>query len=410
MPNEDQQEKSVNKGRPAPEHAPESSLVEALQALAADMAGAETELDAKRGLDRLQQIKTVFLQETADHSDDSFRRSSEALIAWMESRLIRLHRQLARKRRALEDEVLEKLARQREAEGPSLLPTELIDAIVHSTREAEKDKTAAAEAPEPAAAAGKRPPEKARRKKKAAVQKAAERKADVQKPAEQNAEAQKAAEKPAEKPAEQPEPAVLAAKEEKPAEQPAPAAPAAKEKRPEARKPEWTKSERLAAHLAASVREDGSFFEKLRKSARRNGPGQKAPEDQAAAERYHRTVHSLNKRLVNLELHAKALARAEETREPVSPLLRGAAKELKHFMREFQAGKEALPEMSGEMERLFGGWAEHFRSMRPEKGEALLAKCRKERQPEPQAAPRPQPPAAEPDAPQLVLKPSDDWQ
>ena len=34
MPNEDQQEKSVNKGRPAPEHAPESSLVEALQALA----------------------------------------------------------------------------------------------------------------------------------------------------------------------------------------------------------------------------------------------------------------------------------------------------------------------------------------------------------------------------------------
>lgn len=383
------------------------SLVEALQALCAKMSKAASELEAEEGLKELRAIRTGFL---GGHNDaaEAARRDAEALIAWVELRLEQLRRQLARKRRAQEGEVMEKLAKQREAEGPSLLPTELIEAVVRSTTEAEKDESAA-QTPKPTPARKKQSPTKAEPEKKPELRRPVKKPAETPEPAEPAAKenAAKAPTPPEQKP-EAPE----AAAEEK---RSAPTEPLRKKiDRPRpapAQRPEWTKSERLAAHLAASLREDLRFFEKLRKAAGRNGPMQKAPEDEGAAERRDRTIHGLNRRLVNLELHARALARAEQTREPVSPLLRTAAKELTRFMREFKAAKEALPEMPGEIERRFGGWAELFAAMKPEKGGSLLAKCRTERESAPQAAPeRPATvKAAEAEAPQLVLKRDDPW-
>lgn len=385
-------------------HSPDASLVEALQSLVADMSGASTDSEAAEGLKRLKQIRASFLGSSDNGGVNAARRDAEALIAWVEQRLEQLHRQLAKKRRAQEGEVMEKLAKQREAEGPSLLPTELIEAVVRSTTEAEKDESAA-QTPKPTPARNKQSPTKAEPEKKPELRRPVKKPAETPEPAEPAAKenAAKAPTPPEQKP-EAPE----AAAEEK---RSAPTEPLRKKiDRPRpapAQRPEWTKSERLAAHLAASLREDPRFFEKLRKAAGRNGTMQKAPEDEGAAERRDRTIHGLNRRLVNLELHARALARAEQTRETVSPLLRTAAKELTRFMREFKAAKEALPEMPGEIERRFGGWAEQFAAMKPEKGGSLLAKCRTERESAPERPATVK--AAEAEAPQLVLKRDDPW-
>jgi hypothetical protein len=378
------------------------SLVEALQALAAEMAKACSEAEAEAGLKRLRQLRTEFLgQENGDGAVNAARRNAEALIAWLETRLERLKLQLARKRRAQEGEVLEQLARQREAEGPSLLPTELVEAVVHVTDARDPEEvTSTAPTAEPT-----RADETAAKKKPSGrEQEKAPDKAPKQTTPKPSASAEA---KPAQATPEPPKPAQTTPKPPKPAQTtPEPPKPALT--KPAAEKPEFTKYERLAAHLAASVGENSYFFEKLRKTARRDGPVQKAPADEKAAETHYRTVRDLGKRLVNLELHAKAIAKAKNNNEPISPLLKTAGRELRDFLRDFKTAKEADPEMAGEYERRFGGWADQFSAMKPEKGGAILELCRTER--------RPQQPTAEKelereaDVPQLVLKRDDDWQ
>lgn len=344
------------------------SLVEALQALAAEMAKAGTEAEAEAGLKKLRQIRTDFLgKENGSGTVNAARRDAEALIAWLEARLEQLKLQLARRRRAQEGEVMERLAKQREAEGPSLLPTELVDAVVHSTETRDPEAvTSTAPVKEPG-------------------------------PAEETPDRKKPPAKEKEK--EEPKESASGGAEKQPtADKPKPAPP----------KPEFTKYEQLAAHLAASVGENSYFFEKLRKAAKRSGKAQKAPEDDKAAEAHYRRVHDLGKRLVNLELHAKAIAKAKNNKEPVSPLLKTAARELKNFLRDFRTAKEEAPEMAGDYERRFGGWAEQLSAMKPEKGSAILELCRAERRPKQPTAERE--PEREAEAPQLVLKRDDNWQ
>ena len=357
------------------------SLVEALQALAAEMAKVGSEAEADAGLKKLRQIRVDFLGKEKDAGAiNAARRDAEALIAWLETRVEQLKLQLARRRRAQEGEVMEQLARQREAEGPSLLPAELVDAVVHATsaKDPEEVKSTAPKT-KPAPAEGK----------------AENKKTPVKEP-----------EKPAKWEEKTPggptQPATETLKPAPETPKPAPETP-----KPAPRKPEFTKYEELAAHLAASVGENSSFFEKLRKIAKRPGMAQKAPADDKAAETHYRRVHDLGKRLVNLELHAKAIAKARERQEPVSPLLKTAARELKGFLRDYKAAREENPEMVGEYERRFGGWAEQFSAMKPEKGQAILDQCRAERQARKPAAETE--PERETDAPQLVLKRDDYW-
>lgn len=368
------------------------SLVEALQALAAEMAKACSEAEAEAGLKRLRQIRTEYLgQENGDGAVNAARRNAESLIAWLETRLEQLRQQLARKRRIQEGEVMEQLAKQREAEGPSLLPTELVEAVVHVTDARDPEEvTSTAPTAEPT-----RADETAAKKKPSGrEQEKAPDKAPKQTTRGQTT----------------PEPSASA--EATPAQTtPAPATPRLPKpalSKPTAEKPEFTKYERLAAHLAASVGENSYFFEKLRKTARRDGPVQKAPADEKAAETHYRTVHDLSKRLVNLELQAKAIAKARERKEPVSPLVKTAARELKNFMRDFKTAKEKNPGMAGEYDRRFGGYAEQFSAMKPEKGQAVLDLCRAERQvrkPDPEKEPE-----RELEVPQLVLKRDDHFQ
>ena len=394
------------------------SLVEVLQALAADMAKAESDAEAEAGLKRLRQIRTEFLgRETG--AVNAARRNAEALIAWLEARLEQLRQQLARKRRAQEGEVMEQIAKQREAEGPSLLPTELVEAVVHATTAKDPEEpTSSAPEKEPAKPARdgeeKQPPQKKQKKEKKEETKQQEApEAPKPEPPQQ--------EVPQQEPSQQEAPQQEAPQQEAPRQEapqpeaPRQEAPRQEDPRPEApraarpKKPEWSKAELLAAHLAASVREDPKFFEKLRRAAKRQGPKQPGPADDQKAEAHYRALHDLGKRLVNLELHAKAIAQAKERREPVSPLLKTAAKELKGFMRDFKANKEARPELAAEYDRRFGGYAEQFAAMKPEKGGELLDQCRAERQSR-QAAREPAPERqAEPEAPQLVLRRPDPW-
>ena len=104
---------------------------------------------------------------------------------------------------------------------------------------------------------------------------------------------------------------------------------------------------------------------------------------------------------MNVELHTKTLAAAEAGTER---LLKTAARELKGFFKDFKAAKEALPEMAGEYERLFGGWAEKLSAIKPEKGGDILEKLRAGKQPQAEARQE-----AEADAPQLVLR-RNEWE
>jgi hypothetical protein len=159
--------------------------------------------------------------------------------------------------------------------------------------------------------------------------------------------------------------------------------------------------------LAASVQEDPRFFEKLRAAAKRNGTGDWPVRDQPASEAHFRSVQALNWRLVHLELHAKALARATERREPVASLMKTAAREIKGFLQDFRRAKEVHSECSEEYEREFGGYAEQLSAMKPVKGRAILDLYRAERQPKPIEAAE-DAPKREPEVPQLVLKREDD--
>lgn len=370
-----------------------ASLVDALQALAAEMSKVGTELEAEEGLKRLRHIQAEFLEGSSPAGAAEARRNAEALVSWLEARLEQLRQQLARKRRAQEGEVMERIARQREADAPDLFPSEMIDAIM---RAADKPDT---QTTPPAASDGKTdlserspgdPPEPHGRKEK--------------KPAEESRTPASAtpiapAASPSmplspERPSDGASPAVGVKTDPTPAGKPA-------------EKSEWTKHERLAAHLAASVQDDPRFFEKLRAAAKRSGTRPRAVPGQRASETHYRTVRALNQRLVNLELHAKAIARAAERREPVASLMKTAARELKGFLQDYRSAREDASELSGEYERLFGGYVEQLSAMKPVKGRAILDLCRTERQPKPIEAAE-DAPKREPEVPQLVLKREDD--
>ena len=368
-----------------------ASLVDALQALAAEMSKVGTELEAEEGLKRLRHIQAEFLEGSSPAGAAEARRNAEALVSWLEARLEQLRQQLARKRRAQEGEAMERIARQREADAPDLFPSEMIDALMRAAGHPDKQK------PAPAASDGKAdqpghgdPHEPHGKKEYKAVKETRKAASGTQiAPAEPPSKTLRP-----EDPSGSASPPVGVKTDPTPAGKPA-------------SKSEWTKYERLAAHLAASVQEDPRFFEKLRVAAKRNGTGARPVRDQPASEAHFRSVQALNWRLVHLELHAKALARATERREPVASLMKTAAREIKGFLQDYRRAKEVHSECSEEYEREFGGYAEQLSAMKPVKGRAILDLYRAERQPKPKEAAE-DAPKREPEVPQLVLKREDD--
>ena len=368
-----------------------ASLVDALQALAAEMSKVGTELEAEEGLKRLRHIQAEFLEGSSPAGAAEARRNAEALVSWLEARLEQLRQQLARKRRAQEGEAMERIARQREADAPDLFPSEMIDAFMRVAGHPDKQK------PAPAASDGKAdqpghgdPHEPHGKKEYKAVKETRKAASGTQiAPAEPPSKTLRP-----EDPSGSASPPVGVKTDPTPAGKPA-------------SKSEWTKYERLAAHLAASVQEDPRFFEKLRAAAKRNGTGAWPVRDQPASEAHFRSVQALNWRLVHLELHAKALARATERREPVASLMKTAAREIKSFLQDFRRAKEVHSECSEEYEREFGGYVEQLSAMKPVKGRAILDLYRAERQPKPREAAE-DAPKREPEVLQLVLKREDD--
>ena len=368
-----------------------ASLVDALQALAAEMSKVGTELEAEEGLKRLRHIQAEFLEGSSPAGAAEARRNAEALVSWLEARLEQLRQQLARKRRAQEGEVMERIARQREADAPDLFPSEMIDAFMRVAGHPDKQK------PAPAASDGKAdqpghgdPHEPHGKKEYKAVKETRKAASGTQiAPAEPPSKTLRP-----EDPSGSASPPVGVKTDPTPAGKPA-------------SKSEWTKYERLAAHLAASVQEDPRFFEKLRAAAKRNGTGARPVRDQPASEAHFRSVQALNWRLVHLELHAKALARATERREPVASLMKTAAREIKSFLQDFRRAKEVHSECSEEYEREFGGYVEQLSAMKPVKGRAILDLYRAERQPKPREAAE-DAPKREPEVLPLVLKREDD--
>lgn len=368
-----------------------ASLVDALQALAAEMSKVGTELEAEEGLKRLRHIQAEFLEGSSPAGAAEARRNAEALVSWLEARLEQLRQQLARKRRAQEGEVMERIARQREADAPDLFPSEMIDAFMRVAGHPDKQK------PAPAASDGKAdqpghgdPHEPHGKKEYKAVKETRKAASGTQiAPAEPPSKTLRP-----EDPSGSASPPVGVKTDPTPAGKPA-------------SKSEWTKYERLAAHLAASVQEDPRFFEKLRAAAKRNGTGARPVRDQPASEAHFRSVQALNWRLVHLELHAKALARATERREPVASLMKTAAREIKGFLQDFRRAKEVHSECSEEYEREFGGYVEQLSAMKPVKGRAILDLYRAERQPKPREAAE-DAPKREPEVLPLVLKREDD--
>ena len=400
-----------------------ASLVEVLQALAAEMAKASSEADAEVGLKQLRQIRADFLkQEDGNGEVNAARRNAEALIAWLEAKLEQLKLQLARKRHAQEGAVMEQLAQHREAEEPSLLPTELVDAVVHATDSKDPEEITSTapvdEAPkEEKASAEKNSPEK---KKKKTSDGAPELSTFAQAKPESSTPVPTKQESSTPVPTKQEPSTSIPTKQEPSTPVPTKQEPSTPiptklksaetkpaQRKPIVEKPEFTKYELLVAHLAASVGENPNYFEKLRKNAKRKGPMQKAPEEDRAAVVHYRTVHDLGKHLVNLELYAKAIAKAKSDKAPISALVNAAARELKGFLRDFKAAKEKFPEMAGDYERRFGGWTAQFASLKPEKGGAILDQCRAERQPQKPA--RETVVERETDALQYVLKKDDYW-
>lgn len=368
-----------------------ASLVDALQALAAEMSKADTELEAEEGLKRLRHIQAEFLEGSSPAGAAEARRNAEALVSWLEARLEQLRQQLARKRRAQEGEVMERIARQREADAPDLFPSEMIDAFMRVAGHPDKQKPAPAASDGKADQPGHGDPHEPHGKKEYKPVKETRKAASGTQiaPAEPPSKTLRP-----EDPSDGASPPVGVKTDPTPAGKPA-------------SKSEWTKYERLAAHLAASVQEDPRFFEKLRAAAKRNGTGAWPVRDQPASEAHFRSVQALNWRLVHLELHAKALARATERREPVASLMKTAAREIKGFLQDYRRAKEVHSECSEEYEREFGGYAEQLSAMKPVKGRAILDLYRAERQPKPKEAAE-DAPKREPEVPQLVLKREDD--
>jgi hypothetical protein len=370
-----------------------ASLVDALQALAAEMSKADTELEAEEGLKRLRHIQAGFLKGSSPAGAAEARRNAEALVGWLEARLEQLRQQLARKRRAQEGEAMERIARQREADAPELFPSEMIDALMRAADKPDKQKPAPAASDGKTDQPGPEPDDPDRQHGEQERKPAAEKRKAASGTQIAPAEPPSKTLRP-EDPSGSASPPVGVKTDPTPAGKPA-------------SKSEWTMYERLAAHLAASVQEDPRFFEKLRAAAKRNGTGAWPVRDQPASEAHFRSVQALNWRLVHLELHAKAIARAAERREPVASLMKTAAREIKGFLQDLRHAKEVHSERSEEYEREFGGYAEQLSAMKPVKGRAILDLCRAERQPKPREAAE-DAPKREPEVLQLVLKREDD--
>lgn len=392
--------------RNAAGNADTSSLVDALQALVLEMSRIESDSEAVRGLKKLGMIRENFLGPGATAGDvAAARRDAEALIAWVEAKLEQLRQQLARKRRAQEGQVMEQLAKQREAEGPQLIPTELIDAIVHATND-RNPKAVTSTAPVLHPDAPEFP----------------EAEEDEEEPEEELEVDDRGELTPAEPEAPQAGPlkptptgANRSHAQPKPV-MPAPAGAKRSNAQPGPVKPEWSKYERLAAHMTVSVKEDPRFFEKLRAAAKRNGERQAPPADSRKAGSYQQAVRDLTMRLTNMELQIRAASKLD-TPELRTPMIQGAARELKLFMRELTHHQQAMPEMAGEYERLFGGWAHQFATMDPVKGRNLLVKPA-QKKPAVRDAGHAEPVQErqnatrrrEAEAPQLVLRKKEDWE
>ena len=347
------------------------SLVDALQALTEDMSRAESDADAEQGLQRLAKLREDFQSPDASETAllEEARRSREALFDWVEERLRRLRRELEQKRRVQEGQFMEKLAREHEAAERTVLPGELIDAVIQIADVREPTEKRSSEAAK-----------ETKQKRQPRIAKPIPRKEpDKKEPEEQKTTGQSTS-----------EPEKTPALPELPAQ---------------SEQPKWSKYHRLAAHLAASVQADPHFFERLRRAARRPGRRMPAPQDAQTAEKYYRSIHDLNKRLINLELHARAIAEAAAGGAPVGRLTNTAAKELKGFLKDFKACRAQIPEMAEEYDRLFGGWAGKLAGMKPEKGERILQACAAERQAEVKPEPEPQRAEPEPAAPVLQRNP-----
>ena len=239
----------------------EVSLAEELQSIVSELSGAGSDAEAEKGLERLKRLREELGSSSAA---SAARGKAEELLTRTEERVEMLRRYLARKRRLQEGELMEKVSEKRQAES------EVIITIAESA-------AVAAAAPFPAQEEEKKAPKKAHEK------------------------ARPKKEPPA---PEKQEPAKETPREETPGDEtPAP-------EKEETKRPEhaWSRTYRLTAHMAASVMEDGKYFEKLRRSAVAAGPKLPAPKDHAAAEAYYRSVHGLNVRLINIELKVEERA------------------------------------------------------------------------------------------------------
>lgn len=336
------------------------SLTEELQSIAAKLSGAESETDVERGLERLKRLREQFTERGAifdsDPAASAARHKAEELIGHTEASLEKLRRYIVHKRRLQEGEAMNEIAARREAETGILgalgssssagFETFKASAPTENAENDNKDKEAASPL-----GAGHAPvkPKSPRPESTKNVQTAQKR--------------------------------------------PSPAA----QKRPEL---EWSRTYRLAAHMAGSFIEDRQFFEKLRKGAVKPGNVLAAPRDHATAEAHFKAVHGLNVRLVNIELKAKAITEAYKNNSPVSGLFRTASNEISGFMRDLKARKEELPAMSDEYERLFGGYAEKFASTELTKGGGILDRCLAEQK-------KDDGPSMQPKGPQRVLSRND---
>ena len=324
----------------------EVSLSEELQSIASELIGAESDAEVEKGLARIRSLREKY--SSAGAGADAARQNAEALISMTEVNLEKLRRYLAYKRRLQEGESMEKIAVRREAE------TDIAPAVYAA---------AAAFVPALQGESGKPKEEEKKPSAKAAAKEAA------------------------------PSPAAAQVKEQetpKPAETPRPPAPEAK--KPPAFK--WSRSYLLTAHMAGSLLEDARYFEKLRRVALKPGQKLPAPTDHREAEAHFKAVHSMNVRLVNIELKVRAIAEAYKKQDPVSDLFKTASNEIKNFMRDLKENKTQRPGMSDEYERLFGGYADKFATFIPTKGEDILARCLNEQRNGMAAANEPEGPQA----------------
>ncbi|MBR6377034.1 MAG: hypothetical protein IKS05_04630 [Oscillospiraceae bacterium] len=141
-------------------------------------------------------------------------------------------------------------------------------------------------------------------------------------------------------------------------------------------KPLRHQEERLAVLLAGKLRENPALFAGIYPPERQPGPNFA---DDREAEAHFRAVHDLKRRMVNLELHLKGIGDAAAAGQPVFPLVRGAAREIREFRRDLAAAKQARPGLAEEYDRIFGGCAALFDQELPHRGGPVWDQYRAEK-------------------------------